>query len=332
MKSVEPTHRTDARAAHNGEPYTAVLPSDSLRRLSWLLKSQGRQYRKQLRRCQKKFSEKAVHDSRVAARRLISVVELLAPFLPLARVKKIGRLLKQHLDTFDELRDTQVQLLTLRRLERSFSSARSFKGYLKKREERLARTTRKEVKKLRTGRFGKLIESCREEVEAARRRYPAKAAGQLLLAAVERAFSRTQQLKERIDPRDTKTIHCTRVAFKNFRYMMETLAHFVPSLTPVRLREMHGYQTLMGDVQDAEVLLRAFDKYRSKKELEASSARTLLQALLRRRQDLVHKFLRSANSLEKFWPDRAGRAAVLVTRPRMQKAGLAAKGANPATN
>jgi CHAD domain-containing protein len=332
MKPVEPTHRADTRAAHNGEPYTAVLLPDSLRRLSWLLKSQCKQYRKQLRRCQKKFSEKAVHDSRVAARRLISVVELLAPFLPPVRVKKIERLLKQHLDTFDELRDTQVQLLTLRRLERSFSAARSFKVYLKKREERLARTTRKEVKKLKTGRFGTLVQSCREEVEAACRRCPAKGAGQLLLAAVGRAFTRTQQLKERIDARDTKTIHCTRVAFKKFRYMMETLADLVPSLTPGRLREMRGYQTLMGDVQDAEVLLQAFDKYRSKKELEARNARTLLRALLRRRQDLVHKFLRSANALEKFWPDRGGRTAVPVTRTHMQKAGLAGKGTNPATN
>src|SRR5215467_7736558 len=164
MKSVEPTHRADNRAANNGEPYSAVLPPDALRQLSRLLKSQCKQYRKQLRRCQKKFSEKAVHDSRVAARRLISVVELLAPFLPPALVKKIGRLLKQHLDTFDELRDTQVQLLTLQRWEHSFSAARSFKAHLKKREERLARTTRKEVKKLKTGRFGNLVESCREEV------------------------------------------------------------------------------------------------------------------------------------------------------------------------
>src|SRR5262245_57147233 len=165
MKPVEPTHRADNGVAHNGEAHSAVLPPDALRQLSWLLKSQCKQYRKQLRRCQKKFSEKAVHDSRVAARRLISVVELLAPFLPAAHVKKIERLLKQHLDTFDELRDTQVQLATLRGLARSFPAARSFKAYLKKKEERLTRTTRKQVKKLKTGRFGKLVETCREEVE-----------------------------------------------------------------------------------------------------------------------------------------------------------------------
>jgi hypothetical protein len=114
--------------------------------------------------------------------------------------------------------------------------------------------------------------------------------------------------------------------------MMETLADFVPSLTPGRLLEMRGYQTLMGDVQDAQVLLQAFDKYRAKKDVEVRSARTLLQALLQRRQDLIHKFLRSANALEKFWPDRAGRAAVPVTRTRLQRAALARKGTNPASN
>src|SRR5215472_12553042 len=126
MKSVEPTQRADNHAAHNGEAYSAALPPDALRQLSRLLKSQCKQYRKQLRRCQKKFSEGAVHDSRVAARRLSSVVELLGPFLAAATVKKIERVLKQHLDTFDELRDTQVQLATLRRLEHSFPAARSF--------------------------------------------------------------------------------------------------------------------------------------------------------------------------------------------------------------
>jgi CHAD domain-containing protein len=327
MKSVEPTQRADNHAAHNGEAYSAALPLDALRQLSRLLKSQCKQYRKQLRRCQKKFSEGAVHDSRVAARRLSSVVELLGPFLAAAAVKKIERVLKQHLDTFDELRDTQVQLATLRRLEHSFPAARSFKAYLKKREERLTRTTRKDVKKLKTGRFGKLIETCREEVEAARGRCPAKVAGQLLLAAVERAFTRTQQMKEVIDARDTRTIHCTRVAFKKFRYMMETLAEFVPSLTLKRLREMHDYQTLMGDVQDAQVLLRAFDKYRCKKEVEAGSARTLLQALLHRRQQLIHEFLSSANKLEDFWPDRGGRVAAASTRTRLKKGSLARKGA-----
>jgi CHAD domain-containing protein len=139
-------------------------------------------------------------------------------------------------------------------------------------------------------------------------------------------------MKEGIDARDTRTIHCTRVAFKKFRYMMETLGEFVPSLNPKRLREMHDYQTLMGDVQDAQVLLQAFDKYRGKKEVEAGRARTLLQALLRRRQQLIHKFLSSADRLENFWPDRGGRAATASTRTRLKKGNAARKGTTLAAN
>jgi CHAD domain-containing protein len=332
MKAVEQTHRVESRATRNGAANGAVLPPDVLRQLSGLLRSQCKQYRKKLRRCQKKFSEEAVHDSRVEARRLISVVELLGAFLLAARIKKIERLLKQHLDTFDELRDTQVQLASLRKIERSFPAARIFKAYLKKREERLTRETRKCVKRLKTGRAGKLVEACRQRVEAARKRCPPDAAGRLLLAAVERAFARTEQLKSRIDARDTKTIHCTRVAFKKFRYMMETLAEIVPSLTREQLCEMHDYQTLMGDVQDAEVLLQAFDKFLCKKELKDGSARKLQQALLRRRQDLIGKFLRSSNELKRFWPIGAGMAMPSRTHTGNRRAASTGKHAAVSAN
>src|SRR2546428_453465 len=57
------------------------LPEHSLRHLDQALRCQWRRYRKALERCQTRSSEKAVHDSRVATRRLLSLVELLQPFL-----------------------------------------------------------------------------------------------------------------------------------------------------------------------------------------------------------------------------------------------------------
>ncbi len=332
MKAVVSTQGPANRIARNGEPHGASLPPDALQQLACLLKSQCKQYRKKLRRCQKKFSEKAVHDSRVEARRLISIVELLGPFLPAARVKKIERLLKQHLDTFDVLRDTQVQLATLQKLERAFPAARLFKAHLSQKEERLARSTRKEVKRLKTSRAAKLVKACRENIDAARRQYPAKIAEQLLLAAVARAFARTRLLKDRIEPSDTKTIHCTRVAFKKFRYMMETLAEFAPSPTRKRVGELRDYQTLMGDVQDAEVLLQAFDKFLCKQELDEDSARRLLHALVQRRQDLIQKFLRSADELEKFWPGPLAQSEGPPPQMRVKRASLSGKGKSSLTN
>src|SRR5262249_37746269 len=60
---------------------SAPLPPDCVTQLSRALKKQWQRYRDDLERCQTRFSEKSVHQLRVAARRLLSTVELLERFL-----------------------------------------------------------------------------------------------------------------------------------------------------------------------------------------------------------------------------------------------------------
>jgi CHAD domain-containing protein len=64
-----------------------------------------------LKRCQKKYSEAAVHDLRVATRRLISTLDLLSELRPDDDLRQTRRKLKKTLDLFSPLRDVQVQLL-----------------------------------------------------------------------------------------------------------------------------------------------------------------------------------------------------------------------------
>ena len=95
------------------------LMADTLRHLEKSLKKQWKRYRKRLKRCQKEFSEKAVHDSRVQTRRLLATVELSGAFIPQSRLQSARRALKRHLDTFKELRDTQVQLVYVGKMNES---------------------------------------------------------------------------------------------------------------------------------------------------------------------------------------------------------------------
>src|SRR5262249_42269748 len=121
--------------------------------------------RQKLKRCQKQFSGKAVHASRVEARRLLSIVQLLEPFLRGGRVEKVRQTLKQHLHTFNELRDTQVQLLAVGRMRRAFPAARSFYDYLFQREHQLARETRTTIRSVKTARLRRLVAACRADVK-----------------------------------------------------------------------------------------------------------------------------------------------------------------------
>src|SRR5262245_6381387 len=120
-----------------GEVYACLAKS---------LKTRSKRQRKRMKQCQRKFSEDAVHDSRIETRRLLSLVEMLSAFLPASHLKRARRHLKHQLDTFDDLRDTQVQLLLVKPMLRSFPAMRTFYLTLRKRERRCAKRTAKAVK------------------------------------------------------------------------------------------------------------------------------------------------------------------------------------------
>ncbi len=266
------------------------------------LKQQWKRYRKQLKRCQRECSPGAIHAFRVETRRLVSTLELLGGFLPSRRVEKAQRILKRHRDAFDDLRDTQVQLAAIGTMRRAFPALRPFYACLREREERLTRKTRKRLTKVRTGRLGKLVAACRGEVEKQLTKCTPRKALAVLLRSVDRAFRRTWVLRARIEARDTWTIHRTRVAFKKFRYMVETLAEHLPAVTEQRLAEMRHYQTMMGEIQDAEVLLATLDKFLLQQEIKPGAMRRFRVELLRRRQQLIRVYLKAAEQLLEFWP------------------------------
>jgi CHAD domain-containing protein len=302
MKKLTPVSRLAALAAAQ-EPWPAVdLSADCLELLGSALKKQWKRYRKELKRCQEKFSEKAVHDSRVETRRLLALIELLGTFLPASRVKMIQAALKAHLDTYDDLRDTQVQMRRVSSLRRAYAAARPFYDYLCKREARFARRTRKRIKHLKAGRLAKLIGASRLELgQRHKQPLPAKAAARLS-SSLGRAFRTTCRLRDRIDPADTRSIHETRVAFKKFRYMVEALSGYLPAGCQPKLEAMHHYQTLMGDIQDAEVLLQCFEKYLGKNKRKPKAAGQFQQELLDRRTTLIRTYLNAADQLVDFWP------------------------------
>ncbi len=307
MKPATSARQTAVNPARGGtlpDPF----PRKALKQLTGSLKEQTRSYRKALKRCQRKFSEKAIHASRVETRRLLASAELLGGFINPARLKKVREAISAHLDTFDELRDTQVQLPTVEKLLRQFPTARPFHDYLGDRERQLTKKTRRRVKHIPARRLGKLMSSLREEVGERFARSTGKAATTILLRSVNRAYDRTRQLRKAIDARDTATIHKTRVAFKKFRYMVETLAGHLPGIAEDYLAEMQHYQTMMGEIQDAEVLLHSFDRYLRKKELSIATAARFRAELLRRRQWLIRVYLDAAGQLLDFWPLRPRRS------------------------
>lgn len=316
MKATAPRLQPPSSAA--GNRVAEALSKKRLKRLAGSLKKQWKRHRKALKRCQKKLSEAAIHESRVETRRLLATAELLGGFAEAHRLKKAQAAIKEYLDNFDELRDTQVQLLAVGKLLRQYPSARPFHAYLRKREERLAKKTRKKISKVRTGHLAKLIAGVRGDIDLQLARCSATAATAILARSVERAFHRTIQLRKAIDPGNTDTIHRTRVSFKKFRYMVEALAAHLPNVTDDLLEQMHHYQTMMGEIQDAVVLLAAWDKFARKEEVTPGATKRFRAELLRRRQWLIRVYLDGANQLLNFWPPQ--KRSTFTARPEGENA------------
>ena len=305
MRNIQPKLSPSMANGHSSRRERGRVREQGVGMLEFLLcrlKEQWRSYRKQLRKCRRNVSEDAVHDLRVEARRLISLLDLMSSFVPASCVTRAHEELKCHLDTFDDLRDTQVQLSATRKLRKDFPAARHFHRFLKKREADLCKIAAKDSTDLQIKPVGKPIKTIRDCAKRWLLRHSRQQANLLLTRSITRAFERVRQLKKRIDPNDTHSIHCTRIAFKKFRYMLEALDRRAVALSKELLERLRHYQGLMGDIQDAEVLLRAFEKFVRKEKPEVRPALQLTEALLGRRRKLIGKYLAGADELTKFWP------------------------------
>jgi CHAD domain-containing protein len=293
----------------------AKKPADVLHHLGESLHRQWRQYRKRLKRCQEHFSAKAVHRSRVETRRLLATVELLCAFIPEREIVKARCALKDHLDSFDRLRDTQVQLIYIEHLVRPFPAARKFREWLREREARYIRETRQAVRRIKTRRLGKRIAAFEKELRRSRKETPPGRAFIMAQGAIRLAFARVAQLCRRVKATDTRTIHRTRVAFKRFRYMVDALSPLLPAVSDEHRQAMRGYQSLMGDIQDVEVLLAALDKFIEREQNDRESLH-LRAEFARRREQLIIVYLNASDKLRQFWPvqPKPGRSAPAPTK------------------
>jgi CHAD domain-containing protein len=212
-------------------------------------------YRAELMRCRSEFSNEAVHDLRASARRMLAIFQLLNFLSPRPRLQKLNRAFKDQLDEFDDLRDTQVILAEISETVQELPQLQGFQGYLQEVEKKLLKTLRKKLKVIDLFDVSKRIRRMRESLKA-----EADANGDLVektLQAVDDAFLITKQRQNWINAAQANTIHRVRLAFKTFRYMVEIVHPLLDDFPAENLKYMHDYQSLMGEIQDVEVIMQA---------------------------------------------------------------------------
>ena len=281
------------------------------------LRQQWKRYRKALQRCQRHFSEEAVHDSRVECRRLLAQLELLGVLAPARDFKKARGAMKDHMEIFDELRDTQVLLLFLEQQTEAFPETRPLRQALRRREKRCLVKAARRIRTVKTGRVKEFVAALRRQLSSARvnpeRRTRERRA---ILRTIDEAFAQVLERRHKMDPGEVATIHRTRVAFKKFRYMVEVLHRLVPGISAARIKEMQAFQTLFGNLQDTDVFLGRLDKVARKDPQMALTLAAFRHFLLQQRTAQIDACLRHADAILGFWPPRRTARPTTSVGPR----------------
>lgn len=268
-----------------------------------------------LKACREDFSEASVHDLRVAARRLIAFVEVAGLLEGRGRPLRARRQLKDLIDGFDELRDTQAMQASLDEHLREEPSLMALREHLLAQEQELLLGARRAARG-----FG------RKELKDRLKRLRGRLAEQLEapdpdldpFAPVDEAYALVRHCDAGADPQDTATIHRVRLAFKKFRYRFEIVQPAVPALPPDHAARLHTYQTVVGRVQDAETFLAL-----ARECAEADSAFAAGPALAfytRLRAGAIDDWLASRAALAGFWrADAAAPFPWLAPKPRRRE-------------
>ena len=209
-------------------------------------------YKAELKTCRVEFSEAAVHDFRVASRRLLASFDLLRTMLRDPRIQKMRRVLKDQLDDLDDLRNIQALLADISETIHEFPVLQPYQEYLQLKGKKLLRAARKEIKSLKIESLSKRIQKLNKTMAT----FEQTDLEASLFSAVDEIYAIVNRRYAMVEPSQPVTIHRVRLAFKKFRYMIETLYPILQNVPADYLKRLHDYQVTMGDIQDMEVALQ----------------------------------------------------------------------------
>ena len=259
------------------------------------LDDRWKNYRLQLKRCRAEFSNEAVHDLRVASRRMLAFIRLMNSIAPRSRLQKLKRYFKDQLDEFDELRDTQVILAEISETLRELPQLQGFQAHLQSGEKRLLKSLRKKLKVIDLFDVSKRIRRLRESLKTD----SSKDLVLQTLQAVDDAFLITKRRRDWVNPAQATSIHRVRIAFKTFRYTVEVAHPLLEDFPPENLKRMHDYQSLMGEIQDIEVILQALtDAPVNVSSFDPEPVRRYYEGC---HAEAISAYLENMNQLDTFW-------------------------------
>jgi CHAD domain-containing protein len=307
---------------HRRSAPPSLMPVDVSVLLQSSLQERWATFVRQIRRARRYCSEPAIHDLRVATRRLIAMLDILAPLLPEGRARTVRRRLKRLLKSFNELRDVHVQRIAVRGVVRQYPVLRYYRTTLVAVERRLVREGARRIAACALESLSREVAGIQTDLQTVFAASGMSDAGEWLVrGAAAAAYRRGVQCRWQATPSNPRSLHRLRVTFKKFRYTLEILYPLMPWVGNDMLKAMNAYQTALGEIQDAEVFLNSVREFaRSAIVALPTSWLPVTQELAHRRNMRIEEFMKQADRLYEFWPGGTGGAGS-AQQPIIQRSG-----------
>jgi CHAD domain-containing protein len=237
----------------------------------------------------KEVDDEAVHDLRVAIRRMRTLLKMSRQLFGRWHADVVREAFAQVMRATGDLRDEEVLQDTLA----AASRAPELATWLEGRKARAARLRRAVLARIQRGD----LDRARLLLKALLV-FPVDPERDLDLArfarrTVERARRKVERRRE-VDPSDVTGMHDLRIAYKELRYSIELLADALPIDARALLEPATVVQKRLGELHDVDV---AIEVVRNAKGLFSAARDETLAALAAMRDKRVAKYLRELDPL-----------------------------------
>jgi CHAD domain-containing protein len=243
-----------------------------------LLRQRWRAYSAALDAVRRRPTRKAIHDFRVATRRLLAIVRLARGIAPDCKPSWFEARLQAPFRAAGRIRDTQLAVDQLDALRARHPCARGLRTGLLRRLPRLKRRLKRRLAQLRARPLRKRLRRLRD---AASRRGASRTGAALLQrlqrANLARARRAVRTAMAGSSQPSAAALHALRVAIKNLRYMSEAAERIRLVARRDTSSSFEAWQRSLGGIADRRALLELLDSV----PVDAATDRTDLQSLRR---------------------------------------------------
>lgn len=290
----EPEHHED------DEPHDEAFegPGGQLRRELW---GRGQELFDGLERLQGDDVKEAVHNVRVASRRLGSILGLAAELIGSKPVRSVRTELSEIRRALGEVRDLQIQREFLEEVEESLPEVQGRLEELRAREPKAIKKAVRQLEKAKPRKMARRLEGLDALIAALVESSDGwEGCLEMLNRATAERFVQVLHQRDQTDRNDPVSTHILRVAFKKFRYRAEVVGQFQERSEDHR-DAMRAVQKALGGLQDVEVITRGLEHYWIQHPPEREGQLAVLSHLWKRRKSLLKDYDEAIEPLAGMW-------------------------------